>query len=186
MTQHKTFWISVFALVCCAQLALPASKVLNHFQSIQHGTLYKFKTAPVDPYDAFRGRYVALAFEAERTAYPLEKTDAKLSSDVYAQLDVDADGFAVIKRLSARPIGGEQNLKVRLAKRSGSTARIQLPFDRYYLDESIALKVERAYRDFSRNAQAKTYVTVSIKNHQATLNDLYLDDLTVNDWLEIN
>jgi uncharacterized membrane-anchored protein len=61
----KSWRLLVFAVVGLAQLAVPASLIWKREQTLRHGSVWKFRTAPVDPVDAFRGRYVALEFEAE-------------------------------------------------------------------------------------------------------------------------
>jgi len=47
--------ILIFALVALAQLYVPAKMVWNQESILEEGTEYKFKTAPVDPNDPFRG-----------------------------------------------------------------------------------------------------------------------------------
>lgn len=42
------------------QLAVPGYFVFRHYNTLYTGESYKFEVAPYDPYDPFRGRYVAL------------------------------------------------------------------------------------------------------------------------------
>ena len=61
----KSWRLIVFAVVAAAQLGVPASLMWKREQTLRHGSVWKFRTAPVDPIDAFRGRLIALEFDAE-------------------------------------------------------------------------------------------------------------------------
>src|SRR5205085_8475834 len=61
----KPWRLIVFVLVALAQLAAPGSLIWKRENTLRKGSVWKFRTAPVDPVDAFRGRYVALQFEVE-------------------------------------------------------------------------------------------------------------------------
>lgn len=56
-------WL-LFALLCVAQWAVPLAMVQRAERTLSEGTAYRFRTAPVDPADPFRGRYVTLDFDA--------------------------------------------------------------------------------------------------------------------------
>src|SRR4051794_25624362 len=95
----------LFGLVALVQLAAPASMIWKREQTLRHGSLWRFRTAPVDPVDAFRGRYIALQFEAESVEIP-PPTNAGFNEMVFVTLRQSADGFAEIDQvLSARPPG---------------------------------------------------------------------------------
>ena len=61
----KSWQLIVFIIVAAIQAAVPGSMVWKREHTLREGSVWKFRTAPVDPVDAFRGRYVALQFEAE-------------------------------------------------------------------------------------------------------------------------
>ena len=48
--------ILIFGVVVVAQLAVPAAMVWQREQTLNHGRVWKFRTAPVDPVDVIRGR----------------------------------------------------------------------------------------------------------------------------------
>ena len=159
------------------QFAVPGWMIFSQEQILQHGLVFKFKTAPVDPYDAFRGRYVALQFIAEND---INKgcLDVK-NHQLWAQLAVDAKGYASVKRTSAEPLSGEDVMIV-----SSKWGRIHFPFDRYYMDEKLAPKADAAYRDNSRVNHENAYVTVRILNGHAALEELYIDDKPIREFLQ--
>src|SRR5688572_18408385 len=102
---------AVFTLVCIAQLAVPASLIVKHERTRTSGTVWKFQTAPVDPADPFRGRYVQLAFAVAREPVPLANPDnpwLEHERRVYAELAAGPDGFARLVRVhEQRPMGIE-------------------------------------------------------------------------------
>lgn len=77
---------------------------------LRNGQVYKFRTEPVDPYDAFRGRYIALGFEAARV--PLLRAGASARDyprwkKFCAVIETGADGFASFKTVQKkRPDAG--------------------------------------------------------------------------------
>ena len=178
----------LFALVCVAQIAVPASLVVKHEQTRAHGTLWKFQTAPVDPADPFRGRYVRLSFAAEREPVPMADNGLiyiAYDTRMYAELETGADGFARLMRLhKVRPVSGDYLdvfvRQMRLIEKKEDkglppAAQVRLPFDRYYLPEARAPEVEREYFEASRNAQANTYVEVRVHQGHAALVSLVLN-----------
>ncbi|MBK6341440.1 MAG: GDYXXLXY domain-containing protein [Flavobacteriales bacterium] len=55
----------LFLGIALAQLAVPAWMIAGRERVLSQGEVFKFKTAPIDPRDPFRGEYVRLDFEAE-------------------------------------------------------------------------------------------------------------------------
>ena len=131
----------IFLLACAAQLAFASSALWRGETTLQGGTLYRFVTDPVDPVDPFRGRYVALAFRAVRVpavgGHPIEK-----GQTAYVELGRDSEGFGKLVRAHVEPPGVDHlALPALAADRSGVT--VQLPFERYYAEESRAREIDR-------------------------------------------
>ena len=57
----KYIFLMLFIILAIIQLSIPAYMSLSREINLGKGTLYKIRTGPVDPYDIFRGRYVALS-----------------------------------------------------------------------------------------------------------------------------
>ncbi|MGH8446703.1 MAG: GDYXXLXY domain-containing protein, partial [Solimonas sp.] len=66
----KMLALGLLALACLLQWAVPATLAVQSEMTLRSGARYYFRTAPVDPADAFRGRYVALNFEGLRVTVP--------------------------------------------------------------------------------------------------------------------
>jgi uncharacterized membrane-anchored protein len=172
---------SLFVVCCVVQFAVPASMILRHETTLTRGEAYRFLCAPVDPVDPFRGRYVALDFDQSRfTGAIPEPLD--VGSTAYARLARDDEGFALVASLVAeRPDQGDY-LEVKIEHQSGDSFRLTLPFDRYYMAESLAPEAERAYRDRAAGAQA--WVEVRVREGHAVLEELYLDGRPIREVLD--
>ena len=63
MKTIKLFSWIFFGLLCVAQLGVILFQIVNYERILKEGEVFYFKVLPLDPYDAFRGRYVSLRFE---------------------------------------------------------------------------------------------------------------------------
>jgi len=176
----KDWRILVFAFVACAQLAAPASLIWKREQTLRHGRVWKFRTAPVDPINAFRGRCVALQFEVEgqEISPPPGAGDRQT---VFLTLRQDAEGFGEIDQVWATPPAGDDFIDAQL---TGKT--ISLPFDKYWVTERDAPAAEAAYRAQSRRDKHNAFVTVRVFRGDAALEQLYLDGVPLGEYLRAN
>ena len=170
----------VFGLIALAQLAVPGSLIWKREQTLRRGSVWKFRTAPVDPVDAFRGRYVALDFEAEsqEISPPL---NVESGQTVFVTLRTDADGFTQIDQVLPTAPTLDDFISVQLA---GKT--VSLPFDKYWVTERDAPAAEAAYRTQSRRDKRNAYVTVRVFRGDAALEQLYLDNQPLGEYLRSN
>jgi uncharacterized membrane-anchored protein len=171
----------LFVAVAVVQLAVPVGQIWKHEDILRTGTVYKFKTAPVDPYDAFRGRYVALNFAD--TQAPVRKGDTLgYRATAYVTLRVGTNGLAQFGELTATaPSAGDY---LRVETTYGTNFR--LPFDKFFMEESKAPKAEDAYRQFgNRRGQtnAPTYAVVRVKNGRGVIEDLCITGVPVREFL---
>jgi uncharacterized membrane-anchored protein len=176
----KNLRLISFMVVGLAQLAVPAYAVWMRTQTLKNGRVWKFHTAPVDPEDAVRGRYVMLGFKANEVprGEQLEPTD-----NAYAILKEGTDGFAEVERLSTTPVTGDNVIKVKPGGWWNSAQHVQFPFDRYWVNEKLAPEAERAYMANSRQQKQNAYVTVRVRNGDAALEELYIDGQPLKEYL---
>ena len=179
MKRSTLGWL-LFAVCCAIQIAVPASMILRHEGTLADGSVYRFRCAPVDPVDPFRGRYVALAFEQSRFEGSVPD-GLDPGSTAYATLEQDTEGFAVISSLEETEPREGDYLKVRIEWSSDRSTQVGFPFDRYYMEESLAPEAERAYRDRTVGKQA--WVTVRVRDGDAVLEELYLDGEPIREVL---
>jgi uncharacterized membrane-anchored protein len=172
------YWrLIVLLLVAFAQLAVPASLIWKREQTLGRGSVWKFRTAPVDPVDVFRGRYVALRFDVE-TQEISPPPNASYSDKVFVTLKANAEGFAEIDQLFATKPAGDDFIEAHL---SGKT--VVLPFDKYWVTERDAPAAETAYRNLSRRGNQNAFVTVRVFRGDAAIEQLYLDNLPLAEYL---
>jgi len=170
--------LSLFVVVALAQLAVATNQLWRSEWTLRMGKRYKFRTAPVDPYDAFRGRYVALAFEEHEAPWKGESR-MRYGDTAFAVLREDAEGFARVSYLTAmRPDNGDYlRVKVGYSGKSNLVSYTFL-FDRFYMEERKAPKAEQAYRENSRN----TYALVRVRNGIGVIEDLFVGDKPIREF----
>jgi len=175
----------LFVVAALAQLAAPSSLLWRYEQTLRTGRAYKFRTAPVDPYDAFRGRFVALAFE--NTQAPARGGEhLKLRERAYVGIAEGADGFAQFTELSAEPPTEGDYLHVEPTWRNPTNTHFTVSFNRYYMEETKAPKAERAYRErnWRSNTNRNTYALVRVRGGVGVIEDLYIDGKPVSQYLQ--
>jgi len=195
----------LFVLFAVASVYAPLSIIWKYENTLRHGTLYKFRTKPVDPYDAFRGRYVTLAFADDDIEYmqqnenggELDQEKSPYNSQgrlLYVRVAADADGFAKPVLASLTPISGGDVITVDSWWKGYATDAnkgwvLSYPFDRYYLPEDMAPEAEKLYRQANRRSgddgkqKSPSYVTVRVGNGVGVLEDLYIDGKPVREAL---
>ena len=176
----KHWRLIVFVLVACAQIAVPASLIWKSERTLRLGHVWKFRTAPVDPVDAFRGRYIALEFEAEAQQIS-PPPNAQYGQTAFVTLRPDAEGFAVIDQVLSGPPEGDNFIEAQL---QGTT--VSLPFDKYWVTERDAPAAEAAYRTQNAREKRNAFVTVRVFKGDAAFEQLYLDGLPLGEYLRAN
>lgn len=176
----KKLRLVIFAVVALAQITVPASMIWKRQRTLREGQLWKFRTAPVDPVDVLRGRYLTLRFMAEEfsSAEPLPGGDY-----VYVTLKQDADGYAVVDRVSDLPAAGNNVVRVENYGQYDGKGRIGFPFDEFWVTEANAPAAERAYLAHSARNQADAYVTVRVRSGDAAIEELYIADQPLREFL---
>lgn len=178
----RKFSFAFFAVLSVFQIAVPVWMIANREMTLRHGKQFRFRTAPVDPYDAFRGRYVALQFEQNTAPVPVEEKLAT-NQKVFAEPAEDENGFARIAKISAKRPNDEAYVQCRVNSITDSLVYVRFPFDRYYMDEKLAPAAEAAYREHSRREVRDVYVTVRVKDGNAVLEELYIEGMPIREFL---
>ncbi len=177
--------LACLLVLAVVQLAVPLGMIAKRRDALDNGQLFRFRTAPVDPYDAFRGRYVALALE-HGTIAVASPEEYLPGQKIFVRLAVDAHGFARPTGITReRPRDGDY-LTARVAGR-GRTERelvIRYPFDRYYMNEKLAPAAERAYLEHSRPGEHDAWVAVRVHRGFAVLEELYVGGVPIGEFLE--
>lgn len=181
----------LFGLVVLVQLAVPAWMIREHERVRNEGELFKFRTAPVDPRDPFRGEYVRLDFVAANGRWALpgtQKADGSRHSAA-AVIATDSAGFATIASVSQeRPESGSYITVEYTAWDVDSLYGINLPFDRYYLEEGEGPKTEQLltpqWTDGVPSEPLPAYALVRVLDGRAVIEDLVVADRSIHVWLQ--
>ncbi len=176
----KELVVGLFAGLIVLQVALPVSMIVKRESTLKDGASFRFKTAPVDPYDAFRGRYVAIRAEINKVSKP-EGVNLKYRQKVYALLNVDEKGFAQVSKIAMQKPNDSAYMIASVAYPTGNDVALDLPIDRYYMEEKAATRAEQAYREHSRREKQDAYVVVRVKDGFAVIEGLYVGDQRIED-----
>jgi len=172
MTSRTRLWL--FAAMALLQLAAPASMIWSRERTLAQGEAFKFRTAPVDPYDAFRGRYVALRIASNEAAWP-QGASASYGQTVYATIETGADGFAKFGLASLSPPKDKPYLKVKAGSANDKGGiNLQLPFDRFFMEEGKAPVAEAAYRQHDRGGEQDAYVILRVLDGAGVIENLFV------------
>jgi uncharacterized membrane-anchored protein len=179
----KKIILIAFVLVALVQIYVPARIILNRAKILSSGKEFKFKTAPIDPSDPFRGKYINLTFN-ENTVEIENKENWTNGETVFVLLATDSNGFAKIKSISkVKPIDNQDFLKAKVdfIIYDGSKLSIEYPFERFYMEESKAYDAEMAYSRSSRDSSQVTYALVNIKNGESVLKDVMINGIPIKE-----
>lgn len=132
------------------QILLLAGIAANREWILRTGQKIYFRTAPLDPRDAFRGDYVRLSYEMSRVPKDLcrgklaEIKLEKLPVDtvVYAQLAVGPDRVAGITSVGLEPPTTGPFLRGR-TERSGDVLRVRYGVEAFFTEQGKGLELER-------------------------------------------
>ena len=186
----KKFIVIVFALMCLAQWIIPGKMIYDSEHVIAEGTLYKFKTAPIDPSDPFRGKYVTLNFEQNFTTFT-DSAEWQRGQEIFVTFTTDSAGFAIVENVYHEVPESEVYLQTTVDYvshyRDNHEVWYKLPFNRFFLEESKASPAEELYWKAQRDSAQTVYALVSIRRGQAILQDVIVNDKPVVDLInEIN
>lgn len=177
--RHKKIILLCFGLVVLLQLWTPASMIWNRESVLKTGSTYKFRAAPVDPTDPFRGKYIVLSF-SESSFVDTAQNDWASGDPVYVALARDAAGFAVIQSLHRQPPRNGVDFVATTVSYIGSDSTgsvvVEWPFNRFYMEESKAYPAEQLYVKSLADSNNVTYALVKVKKGEAVLQNVFINN----------
>lgn len=184
MTAAKLTRLSagLLGLAVFAQLAVPAWMIAERERVLRHGEVFKFRTAPVDPYDAFRGRYVALRFE-ESSVPAMPGLEIVGGMRLCVAVTNGADGFARYGAATREPPATGAWIRVKAWYSTRDRIQLQPPTDRFYMNEDDAPDAEAAYRDSSRVSNRTAYAQMRVLGGNAAIEDLYVGGTSIREFV---
>ena len=172
----------IFIGLVFAQLLVPSYIMASREIVLRKGAVYKFKTAPVDPYDIFRGRYVALSTN-QRSVRISSGEKFERGEAVYLVLGKDKEGFAKVIDAKRNPPKGKDYIKIKSRYSSNGYVNFNLPFNRYYMNEHKAPKAEQLYRRSQRlGSKNQAYILVRVLKGKTSIEGLYVKDKPIEEY----
>ncbi len=182
----------IFIIVVLAQLFIPAKMILDQEDVLETGTVYKFKTQPVDPSDPFRGKYITLNYDIDSAE---TKDDSwERDDNAYLYLELDSLGFAKVDTISKQKLIAKKDfIQIKINrfddknwnKNTGYKVYFNLPFNRFYMEEAKAKPAEDVYRNAQRDSLPNNiYGSVYIKDGKAVLQDVIVNDVSIAKYVE--
>ena len=178
----KPLRLVLWIVLALAQLAVPAWMIVGEERVLRDGRQLKLQTRPVDPADVFRGRYVALGFTVGEVPRELVRGHFNHGDIGYLELRESANGFGEVVALHKGAPEGELILKATVNSITPEVIGVELPFDRYYMDENAAPEAEIAYRQRASDP-TESWVIVRILKGRAVLEELYIGGKPVREFL---
>jgi uncharacterized membrane-anchored protein len=181
--------LALFAVVALVQIAVAGGAILRSELALRTGDAFRFRIQPVDPVDAFRGRYVAIRFAIDR-APVADDLELRPKKRVFVPIEVAVDGFAILGRADVEPPARGPYLRLRAAgiypdEEGNRFVWVSMPFRRYYMDEDLAPKAERAVWGGPRG-QREAFVSVRVRDGVGVIEELYVDGVPIHQWLAEN
>ena len=186
---NRSLRLALFAVVALAQLAVAGGAIVKSEFALRTGEAFRFRIQPVDPIDAFRGRYVAIRFATER-APAADDLEVRSGKYIYVPLEVDADGYAALGQARADRPYGSSYLRLRAGvvspdEEGNRWVWVTLPFRRYYMDEDLVPDAERAVWA-GRRGHREASIGVRVRSGMGVIEELYIDDVPIHQWLAEN
>lgn len=176
----KKIILIAFIAMALVQIYVPAKMIMDRELILKEGKSFLFKAAPIDPNDPFRGKYITLSYEINRIK--VDPKDWVSGEPVYLLLATDAEDFANVLSVSKSPPADTADyLLTTVDYLSSDELVVDLPFDRFYMEESKAPGAERVYSQSLLDASKVTYALVKIRDGQAVLADVLIDGIPIRE-----
>jgi len=181
----KTIYLAALGILICCQLAVPFTMIRSQETILREGKRFRFRTRPIDPADPFQGRYVRLGYRDDYISTPEgEKPDLNYREPIYAILETDEEGFARFSGwshekpseghyLKTRYMGMKQEWLGDSRTRIQKGIRVDIPFDRYYMDEAKAPRAEELTREATRSTNC--WVNARVYDGKAVIEDVFAE-----------
>ncbi|MEO5776486.1 MAG: GDYXXLXY domain-containing protein [Flavobacterium sp.] len=196
--KNKSTYLILFIVVVIAQLFVPFQMISSQEDTLSTGKMLKFKTAPIDPYDAFRGKYIYLRFKDNKIVADAKTKKLNYNDEIFVMFK-DSAGFALVQSVSlTEPTTTSDYVKAKVnyvdnnvfvhklnfdRDESDVFVHIDYPFERYYMNEYKAQKAEQAYIENNKNIKNNVYAEVAIKNGVGVVKDVILDGISIKKYV---
>lgn len=173
----------IFLCVVIAQILAPTKMIFDQENTIKKGKAYKFLTAPIDPNDPFRGKYIRMNYEIN--SFKTKDSIWERNQEIFVYLK-DSLGFAIIETVSKEKINIPNHFvkaKTGWYYKNSKELTFTLPFDRFYMEESKAKPAEDLVRKnrVEHLKENRTYALVYINEDKYVLDNVFINDKPIGD-----
>lgn len=178
-----------FGAVMILYLWFPFSMISDQQRILNEGELFLFRPQPIDPHDAFRGKYVTLRFVDQRVDFPDAQNTFKYDDEIFVRLEKDSLGFVYFSQPTFEKPEGQNYLKTRvwLVDKNQITVDVPENLRRYYLNEKLAPLAETKFRELRSNAErdeVNIHLGARVLDGEVLIEELYFEDVPVVEYLE--
>ncbi|MEL6254583.1 MAG: GDYXXLXY domain-containing protein [Bacteroidota bacterium] len=172
-----------FILTMILYAAFPLQMISGYESVLSEGEVFRFQPRPIDPYNPFKGRYVFLQYENPKIDFENAREEFEYGTSAYITLAKDSSGLAIPNEIFPTAPENRNYLRVEINYITDKEVGFRYPFDEYYMNEEMAPKAEEAVRKFSEWGKEEVYVDVRIKEGMAVIEQLYIQDKPIEEFL---
>ncbi|GAB5559356.1 MAG: hypothetical protein SynsKO_10030 [Synoicihabitans sp.] len=179
-------------LLILIQFSVPLSMIMGRERILERGEVYRFVTQPIDPIDPFQGRYVVINPQQNFIAgSKAEQSHLTPKQKGYALISTDSEGFAYFSSWTTVRPAEDDYLQTKiigssLTRENGNRIHrgmtIQVPFNRFYMDEMKAPAAEKLVADASRIGEC--WVQVRVYEGQAVIENVFVDGMEISELVD--
>lgn len=185
MKTKKTIFI-LFIILVIIQLIAPLKMIYNQENILKKGKPYKFLTQPIDPSDPFRGKYIRLNYKIR--SYKTLDSIWSRNDKIYVYLK-DSLGYAKIDTVCKQKINTKKDYviaKVKWYSTYNKKLSFNLPFNRFYMEESKAKPAEDLVRKNRRDTinTNTTYALVYLDEDSYVLDNVFVNNVAIKEVIQ--
>jgi len=170
-----------FVIMVVAHLYVPISMIYDAEHVLTKGKAYRFRIAPIDPNDPFRGKYIILNFR-DNSCSVANTEDWQYGEKAYGVLE-EKEGYTVVKSIHKERPELDNYCALNISYTDSGRVYFSYPFDQYYMEESKAPKAEAMYRTRVADTSKPIVAVVHIQNGRAVLADIRIGDSALREMV---
>jgi len=177
---RKKYLLIAFACMVLVQLAFPLKMIFDRELILLRGETFLMKIAPLDPYDAFRGRYVMISYEDREVPMPRKFQHMEDLKELYITVKKDEHGMLVYDQVTLQPPTNTNSYIREEAESYGFSYDdgeiwLDLPY-RYYMNENKAPRAERLLNE--------AYAQIVVYKGQVVLKGILVNGMPIEKYLD--
>ena len=178
-----------FGAVMLLYLWFPYSMIADQQRILKNGEVFRFRPQPIDPYDAFRGRYIILRFVDQTIDFSNAQETFQYDDLVYVKLEKDSLGYYNFSNPSLEKPSAQHFIKTRVLYTNKDQVTVDVPenMQQYYLNEKLAPLAEEKFRELTRDAdegEVNVYLDARVLEGEVLIEELYFEDKPVAEYLK--